>query len=510
MSSFSFASTEINTIQMSTTTITDYISNGNSDNQHSTNSQMSTATNTDYISDGDSDNQHSTNLQMSTTTNTDIISEGDIDKHHWAILQMRECIEYLGNLVNPNRNVVSGISNGAKVYLSNFKLNKLKIKKIFDYLTNLIKTWDDFKKLRVKKNNPKIKENKDKLIKSWNICLNKLRGCLTNESFLNDLLFFDKNYGMYKYEEGEPRTFIDIQTFDLNEKTDVRLHLNIGRIFADSSETMCSRLIGLLESVHDPSDLLVEYRTDHKSLNWIGGSGCHTVTFGVWISIQWSDTTPGKNYGMLTDRISRVNTNEPKFLEHFLGGSFPKYNEVQRLLQSSDIDDLLRYDRFYKLVKLMRVKIMELINLSSLIPNSIGGQFAVIRCPRTEPILCGCETVIQKPKSLRRPYICSNLLCNMELCPWGCGRAHHGGSCEIPLDQASADLIAQSTKTCPGCNFAVHKFEGCNHITCRCRVQFCWICGNEYDRDEHGHYRVTEHHQDLGNDGLLRCRQFDR
>lgn len=35
-------------------------------------------------------------------------------------------------------------------------------------------------------------------------------------------------------------------------------------------------------------------------------------------------------------------------------------------------------------------------------------------------------------------------------------------------------------KQCPNCKFFVERTSGCNHMTCRCRYEFCYICGRKY------------------------------
>ena len=37
-------------------------------------------------------------------------------------------------------------------------------------------------------------------------------------------------------------------------------------------------------------------------------------------------------------------------------------------------------------------------------------------------------------------------------------------------------------KQCPKCKFWVEKNEGCDHMTCRCSFQFCYICGGVYQK----------------------------
>ncbi|KAH8893699.1 hypothetical protein GQ53DRAFT_644445 [Thozetella sp. PMI_491] len=75
--------------------------------------------------------------------------------------------------------------------------------------------------------------------------------------------------------------------------------------------------------------------------------------------------------------------------------------------------------------------------------------------------------------------------------PW-----HRGETCEQydrrnrqrrKDDKASEEAVRKSSKTCPGCKVATHKFDGCNHITCtRCRHEWCYICFAPYRRNQHG------------------------
>ncbi|CAI0414840.1 unnamed protein product [Linum tenue] len=39
---------------------------------------------------------------------------------------------------------------------------------------------------------------------------------------------------------------------------------------------------------------------------------------------------------------------------------------------------------------------------------------------------------------------------------------------------------ANRWKRCPGCRMYVSKQSGCSHIICRCRAEFCYICGARY------------------------------
>jgi E3 ubiquitin-protein ligase RNF144 len=42
-------------------------------------------------------------------------------------------------------------------------------------------------------------------------------------------------------------------------------------------------------------------------------------------------------------------------------------------------------------------------------------------------------------------------------------------------DFATNAYLSRTTKTCPMCTMHIEKNEGCNHMTCKCSYQFCWL-----------------------------------
>lgn len=49
------------------------------------------------------------------------------------------------------------------------------------------------------------------------------------------------------------------------------------------------------------------------------------------------------------------------------------------------------------------------------------------------------------------------------------------------VKQMACDGAMKGTKQCPKCGFQTEKASGCNHMTCKCKVDWCWTCGQQLD-----------------------------
>lgn len=79
---------------------------------------------------------------------------------------------------------------------------------------------------------------------------------------------------------------------------------------------------------------------------------------------------------------------------------------------------------------------------------------------------------------------CSKIYCLSCSAPW-----HEGQTCDenrinnhhSANDEKFLQFVNKSKfKKCPECNFWVEKSEGCRHMTCRCKYEFCYDCGGKY------------------------------
>ncbi|KAL4512406.1 hypothetical protein ABPG72_005408 [Tetrahymena utriculariae] len=81
-------------------------------------------------------------------------------------------------------------------------------------------------------------------------------------------------------------------------------------------------------------------------------------------------------------------------------------------------------------------------------------------------------------------------VCNKEYCLACQCEQHYNQTCEQyqitqqeSQDKQFEDFAEERNfKKCPSCKFYIEKSEGCDHITCRCGYEFCYLCGGTYNQ----------------------------
>ncbi|KAK6003351.1 hypothetical protein QM012_001196 [Aureobasidium pullulans] len=106
--------------------------------------------------------------------------------------------------------------------------------------------------------------------------------------------------------------------------------------------------------------------------------------------------------------------------------------------------------------------------------------------PELERIYCAdtrCSFFLGRANNgILRCGKCSDLTCT------SCKDYAHPGECKEErgrdINKLDADLerlaAAEGWQRCPSCSRLVVLDSGCNHITCRCKHQFCYICGAKW------------------------------
>lgn len=87
-----------------------------------------------------------------------------------------------------------------------------------------------------------------------------------------------------------------------------------------------------------------------------------------------------------------------------------------------------------------------------------------------------CSAFLGASGDVRRYLTCDE--CDTVSCSQCKNNAHPGEDCSehqsmLELRETAA---ANRWQTCPGCHAIVELSQGCYHITCRCSVQFCYLC----------------------------------
>lgn len=74
--------------------------------------------------------------------------------------------------------------------------------------------------------------------------------------------------------------------------------------------------------------------------------------------------------------------------------------------------------------------------------------------------------------------------CGTPVCPTCKQVAHPGDNCQENTAILEVRALARSEhwQTCPGCMAIVELQQGCYHMTCRCRTEFCYLCAEIWKR----------------------------
>lgn len=100
----------------------------------------------------------------------------------------------------------------------------------------------------------------------------------------------------------------------------------------------------------------------------------------------------------------------------------------------------------------------------------------------------GCQAVFAFDEALTN-YKCPT--CKKHYCLRCKCEMHTGLNCEeyrsmahLNEDDKKFMILVKGAKykQCPNCKFWVEKNEGCDHMTCRCKYEFCYVCGGKYGR----------------------------
>ncbi|KAI0100676.1 hypothetical protein GGR51DRAFT_349885 [Nemania sp. FL0031] len=148
-----------------------------------------------------------------------------------------------------------------------------------------------------------------------------------------------------------------------------------------------------------------------------------------------------------------------------------KCPECPSLLSFKDVETFATRDTFDRYDRLATKSVLD----------GIGG-FRWCLNPK-----CGAGQIYSSGCEKAKCYACKHSSCARHDVPW-----HSGETCrdydkrthrQRKNRKLSEKHVRKTTKPCPGCKKDVNKYSGCDHITCVCGHEWCWLCFAAYTRD---------------------------
>ncbi|VDC05688.1 unnamed protein product [Peniophora sp. CBMAI 1063] len=121
--------------------------------------------------------------------------------------------------------------------------------------------------------------------------------------------------------------------------------------------------------------------------------------------------------------------------------------------------------------------------LTSRLRTKFSGKAVEFRVPATQRVYCinpHCSVFLGPAGEDNTYLVC--LRCNASVCT-GCRNEGHSG--EMCRENEAVQLLEtlatdNGWRRCAGCNAMVELSQGCYHMTCRCKHQFCYLCGERW------------------------------
>ena len=88
------------------------------------------------------------------------------------------------------------------------------------------------------------------------------------------------------------------------------------------------------------------------------------------------------------------------------------------------------------------------------------------------------------------PFRCSSGSCGATTCGHCKHPAHAGRPCPSSDEGLLAYAQARGWQRCPACRHVVERAEGCYHMTCICKAEFCYLCATKWKTCDCPHFEI--------------------
>lgn len=440
-----------------------------------------------------------------------------IEKHNAALVFLDKIVAKLYEKINTNITIEND-------FFSDIYCDHLKFPNNLTTQHNMLKKCVDILHFYNSIEN-KNKKKYSHIKKQYNANLNKLHSIVKPNSILNDLCFLSNDLLFVKKQQPKFKNHTDILTLDQYFGPNIgTLKLSIGRIFFDNPNDLLYCLLAYIEqsTIDDLTYITIMKNTPIISNNWgilkqnnvifvLNIKFPHTQTDDDKQSIQQHSIIPSNSQKILHYLCNGLTFNQIKLATKKIKKKHMHVNMYDDMYDNMTPEQQIKYNLYYKYQCAVRQRITQLIRMNY---NNQSFPYQIIDCVRFHPIPCRKQHILLKPhndnKTKSKKHVCD---CKMELCVGGCCRIYHGESdCTFSLDEASecAIKLISDKCSCPKCKAPVERSEGCNHMTCFCKTQFCYTCKQEFEKDKYNKYMISEHFRDndVGRTLNTSCRQF--
>ncbi|KAL1719408.1 hypothetical protein EV715DRAFT_199266, partial [Schizophyllum commune] len=108
-------------------------------------------------------------------------------------------------------------------------------------------------------------------------------------------------------------------------------------------------------------------------------------------------------------------------------------------------------------------------------------EYVVAPADRVYCVDARCSAFLGSGLRSPRPIVFSCTACRAATCAQ-CRQPGHAGRDCIQESTAQFDALVKEKEgqRCPSCGATVDRTDGCPHMVCRCRAEFCYLCGGPY------------------------------
>ncbi|KAI1743033.1 hypothetical protein F4680DRAFT_390847 [Xylaria scruposa] len=133
------------------------------------------------------------------------------------------------------------------------------------------------------------------------------------------------------------------------------------------------------------------------------------------------------------------------------------------------------------------------VDLSPTLSENFQERYRLMMLELTTPNPVYCSNracgIFLPPAWYRGPDVAACRTCGYTTCRM-CRNAAHDGVCQqdVGIQQVISLATRSGWRSCPTCNNMVERRSGCDHMTCICGGEFCYVCGSVWGHCREHHY----------------------